>query len=61
MKAPTVLESKKCQLEIAARAKTQRIVVPKTRVHKAFKDITVWFLLVIEFNEMNMMALQTRL
>jgi len=61
MKAPIILESKECQLEIAARAKARRIVVPKPSVHKAFKDITVWLLLIIEINGVNMMALQTRL
>jgi len=33
----------------------------KTSVHKAFKESTAWVQLMVEFNEMNMMALQTRL
>jgi len=33
----------------------------KTSAHKAFKEITAWVLLIVEFNEVNMMALQTRL
>jgi len=33
----------------------------KNRVHKAFKELTAWVLLIVEFNEVNMMALQTRL
>ena len=33
----------------------------KTSVHKAFKEITAWVLLIVEFNEVNMMALKTRL
>jgi len=60
MKAPTLLESKECQLEIAARAKTQQIVVRK-QVCTEFKKPTAWLLLIIEFNDVNMMALQTRL
>jgi len=30
-------------------------------VHKAFEKITAWVLLIVEFNEVNMMALKTRL
>ena len=33
----------------------------KTSVHKAFKEITAWVLLIVDFNEVNMMALQSRL
>jgi len=33
----------------------------KTSVHTAFKKITAWVLLIVEFNEVNMMALKTRL
>jgi len=35
----------------------QQIFVPKTSVHKAFQQITAWLLLIIKFNEVNMMAL----
>ena len=37
------------------------ILVRTTSVHKAFKENTAWVLLIVEFNEVNMMALKTRL
>ena len=33
----------------------------KASVHKAFEELTAWVLLIVEFNELNMMALKTRL
>jgi len=32
----------------------------KTSVHKAFKEITAWLWSIVEFNEVNMMALETQ-
>jgi len=29
-------------------------------VHKAFKEITAWLWSIVEFNEVNMMALETQ-
>jgi len=46
---------------ISRKSQTTTNCRSKTSVHKAFKEITAWVLLIVEFNEVNMVALKTRL